>query len=378
MLNPSTLFFGAPEPELALAKGAKDDYTEDPACAQTDLSQQTEQHSREESLDDSWDERSRRPSIERSEKLPRHPDKAMMAPPGLSMLGDEDDDDDEGSDDECSRHSSGDPGTVNSLGDANGSICFSDLPSIGSVNHFNGTCDRCCFHPKGRCLNGYNCQHCHFDHEKRKRKNKKKNKAKKLQAQAALDDVQQAKLSAPMSPTEFSVVSTCASSQPTPSGSFPASSPLSGSYAFLQGLTEGTGTFKAQLGGESQWSVQPEGDHSAVDGGYPPSALQDPAVTLFGGGSTAGFPSALTAGTSSFLHGLDLEASYSGDWKEEQKDEYIRRLEAENQYLRSCLIQCLGLNDNGVAGFLGSHNAGLPTPPAHASLLRPTATPSFY
>lgn len=55
---------------------------------------------------------------------------------------------------------------------------YSDLPSIGSANHFNGTCDRCCFHPKGRCLNGYNCLHCHFDHEKRKRKNKKKSKAK--------------------------------------------------------------------------------------------------------------------------------------------------------------------------------------------------------
>ena len=51
---------------------------------------------------------------------------------------------------------------------------LAQLPSIGSANHFNGTCDRCCFHPKGRCHNGYNCQHCHYDHEKRKRKSKKK------------------------------------------------------------------------------------------------------------------------------------------------------------------------------------------------------------
>jgi len=63
-------------------------------------------------------------------------------------------------------------------------VWYSELPSIGSANHFNGTCDRCCFHPKGRCLNGYNCQHCHFDHEKRKRKNKKKTKGKGL----SLDD----------------------------------------------------------------------------------------------------------------------------------------------------------------------------------------------
>ncbi|CAK8995509.1 unnamed protein product [Durusdinium trenchii] len=51
---------------------------------------------------------------------------------------------------------------------------LAQLPSIGSANHFFGTCDRCCFHPKGRCHNGYNCQHCHYDHEKRKRKSKKK------------------------------------------------------------------------------------------------------------------------------------------------------------------------------------------------------------
>jgi len=53
-------------------------------------------------------------------------------------------------------------------------LWYAQLPSLGSANHFTGTCDRCCFHPKGRCLNGYNCQHCHFDHEKRKRKSKKK------------------------------------------------------------------------------------------------------------------------------------------------------------------------------------------------------------
>eukprot|EP00397_Hematodinium_sp_SG-2012_P021987 GEMP01022748.1.p1 GENE.GEMP01022748.1~~GEMP01022748.1.p1 ORF type:complete len:287 (+),score=44.24 GEMP01022748.1:129-989(+) len=48
------------------------------------------------------------------------------------------------------------------------------LPSRGSDTHFSGTCKRCCFFPRGRCMNGYNCTFCHFDHEKRKRKNKKK------------------------------------------------------------------------------------------------------------------------------------------------------------------------------------------------------------
>lgn len=47
-----------------------------------------------------------------------------------------------------------------------------DLPSLGSLGHCAGLCKRCCFHEKGRCLNGYNCRFCHFDHDKRQRKKK--------------------------------------------------------------------------------------------------------------------------------------------------------------------------------------------------------------
>merc|ERR1719324_1212654 len=49
---------------------------------------------------------------------------------------------------------------------------LADLPSIGSIGHFAGQCSRCCFFPKGRCQNGYDCRFCHFDHEKRPRKKK--------------------------------------------------------------------------------------------------------------------------------------------------------------------------------------------------------------
>jgi len=48
------------------------------------------------------------------------------------------------------------------------------LPSIGSAEHAEGNCKRCCFFPKGRCQNGHDCRFCHFDHEKRKRLKKKK------------------------------------------------------------------------------------------------------------------------------------------------------------------------------------------------------------
>jgi len=49
---------------------------------------------------------------------------------------------------------------------------LADLPSLGSLGHFAGQCSRCCFHPKGRCQNGYDCRFCHYDHEKRRRKKK--------------------------------------------------------------------------------------------------------------------------------------------------------------------------------------------------------------
>mmetsp|Transcript_5935 Transcript_5935/g.14198 ORF Transcript_5935/g.14198 Transcript_5935/m.14198 type:complete len:392 (+) Transcript_5935:197-1372(+) len=49
-----------------------------------------------------------------------------------------------------------------------------ELPSMGSKRHLEGQCKRCCFFPKGRCLNGYDCEFCHFEHEKRRRKKKKK------------------------------------------------------------------------------------------------------------------------------------------------------------------------------------------------------------
>mmetsp|Transcript_152028 Transcript_152028/g.369177 ORF Transcript_152028/g.369177 Transcript_152028/m.369177 type:complete len:539 (+) Transcript_152028:104-1720(+) len=47
-------------------------------------------------------------------------------------------------------------------------------PSVGSRTHMSGLCKRCCFFPRGRCANGYECEFCHYEHDKRKRKNKKK------------------------------------------------------------------------------------------------------------------------------------------------------------------------------------------------------------
>jgi len=48
-----------------------------------------------------------------------------------------------------------------------------ELPSIGSESHFDGSCKRCAFFPKGRCTNGKDCTHCHFSHEPRSRLRKR-------------------------------------------------------------------------------------------------------------------------------------------------------------------------------------------------------------
>lgn len=50
-------------------------------------------------------------------------------------------------------------------------------PSVGSERHALGACRRCCFFPRGRCINGYDCEFCHYEHDKRKRKNKTKKRA---------------------------------------------------------------------------------------------------------------------------------------------------------------------------------------------------------
>jgi hypothetical protein len=57
-------------------------------------------------------------------------------------------------------------------------IDMNNLPSIGSAGHAFGTCKRCCFHPKGRCVNGASCLFCHFPHEKRIRRSKKSKRSR--------------------------------------------------------------------------------------------------------------------------------------------------------------------------------------------------------
>jgi len=89
--------------------------------------------------------------------------------PQPSDLAEEDEDADDDSDGELPPH-------LRNMEDAPQPPPGALHPSLGSEAHEGGTCKRCCFYPRGRCTNGYNCEFCHYEHEKRKRKNKKKKK----------------------------------------------------------------------------------------------------------------------------------------------------------------------------------------------------------
>jgi len=406
MLSPSRLFFGTPDPEPPDEKpvwsGSVFNLLED-----SDAEEQTDvpaEPSREASLNESEEER-RSPGTGGASNgrpapgldLPDHP------PPGLPLIvmdgfrspnlvqpapgraphaKDEGTSAEEDADDERSHPgeqseprstavaSNGAPEQAVPMGTVDaGGLWYSELPSIGSANHFSGTCDRCCFHPKGRCLNGFNCQHCHFDHEKRKRKNKKKSKAK--QPSALCDDATEmlstsAEGSLPVSPdrpfgpsmlppAEFRPAPPTTAPQEHPGG-FPQAQPQPTRFPGAQAPRSEDHVLGAGLsGGAAAW-LPPQAAPTMCTGASPPPRAQEP--PSYQDGYTTAAPThfdflsqlpsdacqAMPAGADAVNAGypqpLEMEARYPLD--HDRQEEYIRHLEAENRYLRACLAQCVG------------------------------------
>ena len=196
---------------------------------------------------------------------------------------------------------------------------LAQLPSIGSANHFNGTCDRCCFHPKGRCHNGYNCQHCHYDHEKRKRKSKKKSDGRNL---STLDDAR-----------------SMGSLPPTPHGPMgPMMPPMA-----LPGYPALGPPFSPQPG--------PPGLHGSFPAPwYPNEPLAPP----------------------DFLPMEDPMAPLAPPpaW-----EDYVSRLEEENRYLRGMLLQYLGPGASLPPTVIPSHRQPPLGPPVLGPLEMPPPGP---
>jgi hypothetical protein len=82
-------------------------------------------------------------------------------------------------------------------------------PSIGSAQHATGDCKRCCFFPRNRCSNGYDCEFCHYEHEKRSHR-KRKTKKNSLGIDVDFDDLSEdaskyggLEIQLPLSPDSF-------------------------------------------------------------------------------------------------------------------------------------------------------------------------------
>lgn len=385
MLSPSKLFFGTPDPvacgEETLPTSTPDlvdsSDTDQRTDVPADLSFET---SLNESEEDRWSPAGSVAASAAAAVVDEYPSTVAagsaaprLAPPGLPLLTDElrrpalvkpvlesslvASDDSDGDDYIEGRLLANDEmGARSHNGDS--SVRYSELPSIGSANHFSGNCDRCCFHPKGRCLNGFNCQHCHFDHEKRKRKNKKKNKSKTLQGLGGEDGMDMLSVtdcsSVPVSPdqpfgpgmlpdAEFTA-SACGTPQQASMAFMPAQQPMF--YSNPPVARPPQPGVAPNLDDSSQWgkAAQLCGNMSPQDGGgfmMPPAAGYDitsqvpasPRQTLLG---TAG-PTADAA----YSQQLNIEPRYTD---KDRREDYIQQLEAENRYLRACLVQCLGPN----------------------------------
>lgn len=95
---------------------------------------------------------------------------------------------------EGSNSSGSEAGAANSAGVALSGVqpsSLSELPSIGSSSHFSDECRACCWFPKGRCVNGFDCQYCHFDHDKSKIRKKRRHVLKSLTEKAVLNSPNQ-------------------------------------------------------------------------------------------------------------------------------------------------------------------------------------------
>lgn len=415
MLSPSKLFFGTPDPEpppdekpiWSGGDGLDMWQDSDDADEGTDVPAESHEQSAEQSLEASLnesEEERRSPLVPMTASAVAEHEQGLAImdqqqrpkgpPPGLPLLGtddlrpmtpvmmkpvlesqndsiDKDSDDEEDADDERSHLSQ--EGLSNGKGlDAGGALRYSELPSIGSANHFSGNCDRCCFHPKGRCLNGFNCQHCHFDHEKRKRKNKKKNKSKQLSSLTCDENMEMLSVSADGSSMPVSPDAPFGPGM-LPQADFPVSTsttPLGSSAGFLQqqapyytGPDAGARPANGAMGpalAENKWfqdGLQATGAPSPSSPGGLPPPLQDGPNFAAAAPPGYDFPSQLPGGPCQTLLGpqaengypnrMEMDSRYAGE--QDRREEYIRQLESENRYLRTCLMQYLGPNASALS-----------------------------
>jgi len=107
----------------------------------------------------------------------------------------------------------------------------SELPSVGSAGHFDGSCKRCAFFPKGRCRNGKDCTHCHFEHLPRSRLRKRDPTRPRSQAKADHEESVESIPDEPTSDTESPLSDDPALSEPELADGFPSGPPTTAEEA---------------------------------------------------------------------------------------------------------------------------------------------------
>lgn len=98
----------------------------------------------------------------------------------------------------------------------------SELPSVGSAGHFDGSCKRCAFFPKGRCKNGKDCTHCHYEHLPRSRLRKRDPTRPRLPSKMDHEESVKSIPDEPTSDTESPLSDDPALSEPELADGFPS------------------------------------------------------------------------------------------------------------------------------------------------------------
>lgn len=216
---------------------------------------------------------------------------------------------------------------------------FSEIASIGSAKHFSGGCEPCSSFVKGRCSHGFTCQQCHMHHKPEgKKRNGPRHRRSEFQecehqrmwpSLVTLDPL--ALLTEPLKVPITEDVETPRKFNDVPSEASTPEKLLPDGTCLARALTSDV-NFPIQM------STLPNSSRTHLLGPLrygstnhvEPPGLQE---------------SSQVDSESSFINNSQLQRSQCA---REVQERYIHELEAQNAFLRTCLMQCYHLASASV------------------------------
>jgi hypothetical protein len=211
---------------------------------------------------------------------------------------------------------------------------FPEIASIGSAKHFSGGCEPCSFFVKGRCSHGFTCQQCHMHH---KPEGKKRNGARHRRSEfhegeqqrmgppvVALDPL--ALLTEPLKVPISEDVETPRKFNDVPSEASTPEKLLPDGTCLARALTSDV-NFPIQM------STLPNSSHTHLLGPLRHGStnhVEPPGL----------HKSSQVDSESSYISNSQVQRSQCA---REVQERYIHELEAQNAFLRTCLMQCYHL-----------------------------------